>query len=59
VGTYPRRHWRIANLAQPRRPASFAADQARRRIDRIWEVLQMEMADGAQPAQSLAEEFRR
>src|SRR5262245_60202076 len=48
VRKYPRRDWRIASLAQPRRPASFAADQDRRRIDRIRRVLKMEMTSGAE-----------
>jgi hypothetical protein len=50
VRKYPRRDWWIASLAQPRRPASFAADQARRRTDRIRQVLQMEMTGVADPA---------
>jgi hypothetical protein len=42
MSKYPRRAWRIASLAQPRRPAAFAGDQARRRLDRIRQVLQLE-----------------
>jgi hypothetical protein len=42
VSKYPRRDWRIASLAQPRRPAAFAAEQDRRRMDRIRQVLRME-----------------
>jgi hypothetical protein len=49
LSKYPRRDWRILWLAQPRRPAAFAGDQARRRIDRIRQVLQMEGLVVAEP----------
>jgi hypothetical protein len=48
VRKYPHRDWRIASLVQPRQPASFAAEQARRRNDRIRQVLQMEMVSVAE-----------
>jgi hypothetical protein len=47
---YPRHDWRIASIAQPRRPATFAADQVRRRIDQIRQELQTEMARIAEPS---------
>ncbi|HMC88974.1 MAG TPA: hypothetical protein VKI17_05480 [Gemmataceae bacterium] len=49
VSKYPRRDWRIASLARPRRPAAFAGEQACRRIDRMRQVLQMEMLSLAEP----------
>lgn len=39
---YPRREWRIASLAEPQQPVAFVEDQARRCINRIHQVLQME-----------------
>jgi hypothetical protein len=49
VRNYPRRNWRIASLAQPRRPIKFAAEQARRRLDQVCQELQREMATLAKP----------
>lgn len=42
VNGYPRRDWHIACFAQPVRPAEFAQNQARRRMDIIRRVLEME-----------------
>lgn len=42
VSKYPRRQWRMASLVEPRQPSVFAGDQARRRLNRIRQVLQME-----------------
>jgi hypothetical protein len=54
VSKYPRRDWRIAWFAQPRRPAAFAEDQARRRIDTIRHVLQIEGLGLAEPSAAAA-----
>jgi hypothetical protein len=49
VRKYPRHDWRIVSLAQPRRPATFASDQARRRLDKCRQLLQREMGSLAEP----------
>jgi hypothetical protein len=49
VNGYPRRDWRISCLAQPVRPAEFAQNQARRRMETIHRVLEMEGLGSGEP----------
>jgi len=53
VSKYPLREWRITALAQPHRPAVFAGEQARRRIARARQVLQLEGLPWSGPTQPL------
>src|ERR1700722_13464601 len=54
VRSYPHRDWHIAWIAQPVRPLEFARNQARRRMDTIRHVLEMEGLSPAKPGAGTA-----